>query len=164
MYINGELSPAEYALRIETIERFLTDIPRKNATKTRGRPFKPENPGRPRGARNRVSIVAETLLDREAEALIRKTIELALDGNILALKLCLERILPPRRERHMMVDLPDLRSPRDAGEVSAKILHAATSGQITLAEAAALARLVADHVAALESSQRCDTGLDGLLR
>jgi len=135
----------------------MTDTPRKNATNTRGRPFKPGNAGRPRGARNRATLAAGALLDGEAEALTRKAIELALDGNILALRLCLERLLPPRREHNVVVSLPELHSPRDADEVSAAILHAATKGEITLGEATELARLVAAHVATLESSERYDT-------
>jgi hypothetical protein len=142
----------------------MPDTSRKNARNTRGRPFKPGNAGRPRGARNRATLAAEALLDGEAEALTRKAIELALDGNILALRLCLERLLPPRREHNVVVSLPELRSSRDVGEVSTAILHAATSGEITLGEAAELARLVAAHVAVLESSERYDTGLDSLLR
>ena len=142
----------------------MTDTPRKNATNTRGRPFKPGNAGRPRGARNRATLAAGALLDGEAEALTRKAIELALDGNILALRLCLERIMPPRREHSVVVSLPELHSPRDAGEVSAAILNAATKGEITLAEAAELTRLVAAHVATLGSSEKYDTSLDYLLR
>ena len=69
------------------------------ALKQRGRPFKPGqsgNPlGRPKGARNRATIAAEALLDGEAEALTRKAIELALDGDTTALRLCLERLMPP---------------------------------------------------------------------
>jgi hypothetical protein len=52
------------------------------------------------------------------------------------------------------LNLPNLRTPGDAGEVSAAILGAVTNGQITLGEAAELARLVAAHVATLESSER----------
>ena len=58
-----------------------------------------------------------------------------------------------------MLSLPDLRSPRDAGEVSAAILDAASKGKISLSEAAELARLVSAHVATLESSERYDRGL-----
>jgi uncharacterized protein DUF5681 len=51
------------------------------AAKQRGRPFKPGQSGnpkdRPKGARNRATIAAESLLDGEAEALTRKAIELA---------------------------------------------------------------------------------------
>lgn len=136
----------------------MMDTPRKNAKKTRGRPFKPGNAGRPRGTRNRATIAAETLLDGEAEALTRKAVELALEGNVFALKICIDRILPPRRERDVAINLPSLRSPGDRVEVSAAILAAVTNGEITLGEAAELARLVAVHIATLESSERYETG------
>ena len=76
----------------------------------RGRPFpkgQSGNPaGRPAGARNRRTLAAVRLLDGEAEALTRKAVELALAGDAMALKLCLERILPPARERAVRFALP----------------------------------------------------------
>ena len=59
------------------------------------------NAGRPKGVRNRATIAAEVLLDGEAESLVRKAVELALAGAVVALKLCLDRVLPPRRERSL---------------------------------------------------------------
>jgi hypothetical protein len=53
--------------------------------------------GRPAGARNKATQTAELLLDGEAEALTRRAVELALAGDGMALRLCLERIIPPRR-------------------------------------------------------------------
>src|SRR5689334_3084270 len=55
--------------------------------------------GKPKGARHRSTLAAEALLDGEAEALTRKAIEMALAGESTALRLCLNRILSPRRER-----------------------------------------------------------------
>jgi len=77
-----------------------TDCEANNANeKPRGRPFRPGesgNPaGRPRGARNRTTLAAEQLLDGEAEVLTRKAIELAKEDNLSALRLCIDRILPP---------------------------------------------------------------------
>jgi hypothetical protein len=46
------------------------------------------------------------LLDGEAEAPTRKALELALEGEASALRLCLERIIPARRERLVNVGLP----------------------------------------------------------
>jgi hypothetical protein len=51
--------------------------------------------GRPAGARNKATQSAELLLDGEAEALTRRAVELALAGDGMALRLCLERIIPP---------------------------------------------------------------------
>ena len=55
--------------------------------------------GRPMGVRNKATEAAELVLDGEAEALTRKAVERALEGEASALRLCLERIIPPRRER-----------------------------------------------------------------
>jgi len=59
--------------------------------------------------------------------------------------------------RDVALNLPALHTPGDAGEVSASILAAVTKGEITIGEATELARLVAAHVATLESSERYDT-------
>jgi len=92
----------------------MIDTPRNNVAKTRGRPFKLGNPGPPKGARHKATIAASSALDGEGEALIRKAVELALARDTVALRLCLERILPPRRERPVCFRLPTLQSPADA--------------------------------------------------
>ena len=67
-------------------------------TKTSFRPGQSGNPaGRPNGSRNKASVAVDALLDGEAEALTRKAIDLALAGDTVALRLCMERICPPRR-------------------------------------------------------------------
>jgi hypothetical protein len=53
-------------------------------------------------------MAAEGLLDGEAEALTRKAVELALEGDTVALRLCLERLLPPGRSRRVTFDLPTI--------------------------------------------------------
>ena len=63
---------------------------RKNAGNTRGKPFERGNPGKPKGARHRVTLAAETLLEGEAEAITRKAIELAKAGDGPALRLCMD--------------------------------------------------------------------------
>jgi hypothetical protein len=50
--------------------------------------------GRPRGSRNAVTLAAEAMLDGEAEALTRKAIDMALAGDTVALKLCIDRFSP----------------------------------------------------------------------
>ena len=108
--------------------------------------------GRPVGARNKATEVAELLLDGETEALTRMVIELALDGNPTALKLCLERIIPPRRERPVKLGMPPVRGAADLGGTMAAITNAAGQGAITPGEAAELARVVEIFVRAVEAS------------
>ena len=70
---------------------------------TRFKPGQSGNPdGRPKGARNATTLALEALLDGQANALTQKAIDLALTGDMAALRLCLDRILPPRKDRPVM--------------------------------------------------------------
>src|SRR5690348_15838512 len=62
--------------------------------------------GRAAGTRNKATQAAEQLLEGEAEALTRRAVELALEGEAGALRLCLERIIPPRRARPVKLGVP----------------------------------------------------------
>jgi hypothetical protein len=109
--------------------------------------------GRPPGARNKATEAAERLLEGEAEALTRKVVELALEGDSTALRLCFDRIIPPRRGRPVRLDdVPAVRGAADLGEAMAAITTAAAGGAITPGEAAELARVVEIFVRAVETS------------
>jgi hypothetical protein len=108
--------------------------------------------GRPAGARNKATQTAELLLDGEAEALTRRAVELALAGDGMALRLCLERIIPPRRGRPVQLGLAPVRGAADLGGTMAAITNAAADGSITPGEAAELARVVEIFVRAVETS------------
>jgi hypothetical protein len=127
------------------------------ASKQRGRPFpkgRSGNPrGRPPGARNAATMLAEQLLDGEAETLTRKAVKLALAGDTVALRLCLDRILPPRRERPVRFKLPELASAADASKAMEAITVAVARGELTPAEAGELARLVESYVKTIEASE-----------
>jgi hypothetical protein len=120
-----------------------------------GRPFpkgRSGNPaGRPLGARNAATQLAEALLDGEAEALIRKLVELALGGDAAMLKLAVERIVP-RRARTQFFALPELGSAADLAPAMQAIARAAAEGAITPLDAAELARMVEITLRAIEVS------------
>jgi len=139
----------------------------KTAGKQRGRPFKPGqsgNPaGRPPGSRNAATMAAEALLDGESAALTRKAIKLAKEGDLAALRLCLERILPPRKDRPVNFALPALASPKDASVALAAILEAVAKGELTPAEASEMGKLIDGYVRAVEANELADR-LDALER
>lgn len=120
--------------------------PRQSASGARGRPFekgRSGNPaGKPRGARNRATLAAEALLDGESEALTRKAIELALAGDAMALRLCIDRILPRCRERPIEFRLPRLRASGDALAAIAAIVAGVARGDLADSEARTLTALV----------------------
>jgi hypothetical protein len=108
--------------------------------------------GRQPGSRNKATEIAELLLDGEAAAVTRKAVELALAGDATGLRLCLERIIPPRRGRPVQLEIPPVRGAADLGATMAAITTAATGGSITPGEAAELARVVEIFVSAVETS------------
>lgn len=104
--------------------------------------FGPGNPGKPLGARHKSTQAALILLDGEGEALVRKAVDMALEGDTTALRLCLERISPPKRDAPVQFALPRLESARDATQAAATIIEAVATGELTPTEAARLMGLV----------------------
>ena len=107
--------------------------------------------GRP-GCRNHATRTAEALLDGEAEALTRKAVTLALGGDALALRLCLDRVIAPRRDRPVHFDLPPIADVADVANAMAAITAAVAEGAITPGEGAEVAKVVDAYVRALEAS------------
>jgi hypothetical protein len=121
---------------------------------TQFRPGQSGNPsGRPKGSRNAATLALELLLDGEAEALTRKAVELALAGDITALRLCLDRILPPRKDRPIAFDMPPINNAEDARAASAALLGAVSSGSLTPSEASEVGKLIDAYVKTIELTE-----------
>ena len=112
------------------------------------------NPGgRPKGSRNITTLALETLLDGQATALTQKAIDLALTGDLAALRICLDRILPPRKDRPLTFDFPAITNAAEAAATMSAILAAVASGEITPTEASEIGKLVDSYVRAVEATE-----------
>jgi hypothetical protein len=127
----------------------MTDT-RKNATNTRGKPFLPGNPGKPKGARHKTTLAMEALLDKEGEALTRVAIKKAKAGDMMALRLCMDRLAPARKDRHVSFELPKIEQAADAAKASAAIVQAVADGELTPSEASELTRVLESYSRILE--------------
>jgi hypothetical protein len=129
----------------------------KNSKRVRGRPFRKGqsgNPaGRPRGSTNRATKSAAAMLDGEGEAIIGKAIALALEGDATALRLCVERIVAPRRERPVQLALPPIRDAGDIAGAMSAITAAVVEGNVTPSQGIELARLIEAFILALEATE-----------
>ena len=127
------------------------------AGKQRGRPFQKGHSGnasgRPKGARNAATLACEALLDGQAEALTQKAIQMALDGDAVALRLCLDRIYPPRKDRPVTFTLPPITSARDAADLMAAVTKAVATGNVTPSEATEIAKVIDAYVKAYQTAQ-----------
>jgi hypothetical protein len=102
--------------------------------------------GRPRGSRSRATMVLQDMLQRDAESIARTAINLAKHGNIAALRICMDRLLPPRRHEPVTLDVADTIAATSA------IVAAVAAGDLTAAEAADLAKVVDGYVQALATA------------
>ena len=118
-------------------------------------PFQPGQSGNPagklKGTRNKTTLAVEALLDGEAETLT-KAIELAKAGDLAALRVCLDRIAPPRKDRPVLFELPPVSSAADAAKAAAALLEAVAVGDLTPAEASELGKLIEAYIKALEAT------------
>ena len=90
----------------------------QNGRNTDGK-FSDGNAGRPKGSRNKATIAIDSLLEGQAEALTQTAISKALDGDSIALRLCMDRIAPPMKDKPVVFPLAQM---RDTMEI-APLLH-----------------------------------------
>ncbi|WP_258044310.1 DUF5681 domain-containing protein [Sphingomonas citricola] len=124
--------------------------PAKTGADTR---FKPGNPGKPKGTRSRATMAAEALLQGEVEALTRTAIEKALEGDGMALRLCLERLVPPRKDTPINIELPTITNAADVVGASAAVLAAVGAGDVTPDEAGRVMTLLTAHKSIIEMGE-----------
>jgi hypothetical protein len=111
------------------------------------------NPGgRPKGALNKATLASQTLLEGEAEALTRKVVELAKGGHPMALRLCLDRLLPPRKDRPISLTLPTIKEAADLVKGLGAIVEAVAQGVITPGEGQSLAAVLDLYRKGLETT------------
>jgi Family of unknown function (DUF5681) len=117
-----------------------------------GRPFPKGvsgNPkGCPRGSRHSASLFAEKLLSGESEELVRKVIELAKGGDVAALKLCFDRILPAPKSRPVRFRLPEVRTITDASNALTALIAGLASGKLLPEDVEALTAPIVSFIKA----------------
>ena len=106
----------------------------KNGRNTAGQ-FASGHSGRPRGSRNKATIAIESLLQGQAEALTQTAVTQALEGDSVALRLCMERMAPAPKDQPVSFNLPKINKAMDASEAAGSVLTAVSEGQLTPIEA-----------------------------
>lgn len=116
----------------------------------RGRPFEPGNAGRPRGSRNRATLMIEAVSEGEAETFVSRAKQLALDGDRFFLRFFLERLLP--RERTVKFELRDIQKTEDAAAGIAQVLRQVADGRLTAKEGADVVAVINSMRQALDQA------------
>jgi len=107
--------------------------------------------GRPRGTVSRAAVFTQNMLSDHAESIATKIIELAEQGDMGALRVCMDRLVPAIKHQPVAVELPPIGKPADAVEAAASIVAAVAAGDVSATEAAQLAKVVDVYVRAVDS-------------
>lgn len=128
---------------------------RSNSSSNNDNKFKVGNKfgkGRPQGSRNRVSINSINLIKGEEEALSRRAIEVALNGNTQMLQFCLSRILPPPLKDNVvkLEGMPECRDVESSVDLSSYLLKKLADGSLTPSQASLLSGIIEKHLKCLQ--------------
>lgn len=107
--------------------------------------------GRTKGSRNKTTLAVQSLLEGEAEAIGRKAIELAKAGDMTAIRLVLERIVPPRKDAPVQLEIPAMQSAHDAAIVQGAVVQAVGRGEVTPSEGHAVCTMLEQYRRTLET-------------
>ena len=121
----------------------------KNGKNTAGQ-FTAGNSGRPKGSRNKATLVIESLLQGQAEALTQTAVTKALEGDSIALRLCMERIAPAPKDQPVSFILPKMQSALDASKAVESVLTEVSEGELTPIEATRVMALIDSYRRTLE--------------
>ncbi len=95
--------------------------------------FKPGQSGNPSGRPKGIPdkrVAMRELLTPYAGDLIGKTVELALSGDTTALRICIDRLVPPVKEEAIEVTLPKIACAEDCTNAQAAVLNAVAEGEM----------------------------------
>ena len=124
----------------------------KNGRNTAGQ-FAAGNTGRPKGSRNKATIAIENLLQGQAEALTQIAVAKALEGDSVALRLCMERIAPTPKDAAVNFYMPSMNDALDAAEAAGSVLKAVSEGELTPIEATRIMGLIDSYRRTLELTE-----------
>lgn len=115
--------------------------------------FAAGNRGKPKGSRHKATQAIEAMLEGQQEALTQTAISKALEGDVTALRLCLDRIAPARKDAPISFDLPSIETADDAANAARAILRAVSEGDVTPMEAATVMAVVEQFRRTLETTE-----------
>ena len=98
-------------------------------------------------------MLAEKFMEDDAENIVRAVVSAAKAGDPTAMRLCIERLVPLRKGRPIMFDLPDIETASDITKAFCMIAKAMAAGELTPDEAGTVATVIEAHRKAIETAE-----------
>ena len=108
--------------------------------------------GRPRGSRNKTTVLMQNLLEGEAEEIARKAIEMAKGGDMAAIRVCMDRLASIRRKDPVAFELPPLGKAADTVAAVAAVISGVAAGDLATDEAAEITKIIDVYVRSLAAT------------
>ena len=128
---------------------------RANAGKKQGSKWKKGVSGNPTGkkpgTRHKATQLAEILLDGQTEQLVNKCVEMAIDGDSTAMRICMDRLIPPRKSRPITIQLPDTKTAVGVADAQSKVVKTVAEGELAIEDGQALSSILEARRKALET-------------
>ena len=118
------------------------------------KPGQSGNPaGKRKGTRNRATLLAMAVMEKDVKAISKVITAAALEGNLHAARMVLDRLVPPARERPVSIELPDTSTAEGVAQAQLAILEAVSNGTLLPGEAATLSGILEARRKAIETEE-----------
>jgi hypothetical protein len=98
--------------------------------------------GRKHGSRNNATLAALAMLEGDLEAITQKCVEKAMEGDLMAIKLILDKVIPNAKERQLSVKLPKVEGAANLPVVLSVVLEMVGTGELTPGEAQTITGII----------------------
>lgn len=107
--------------------------------------------GRPKGSRNRATLLALAAMEGELDAVVRVVIDAAKAGDMSAARLVVDKLIPATKERALTLELPDSSTPEGIELAQSAVLTAVGAGELLPGEGATISTLLENRRRSIET-------------
>jgi hypothetical protein len=107
--------------------------------------------GRPKGSRNRATLLALAAMEGELDAVVRVILRAAKAGDMAAARLVVDKLIPASKERPVSIVLPDTGTADGCAQAQNAVLQSIADGELLPGEGAVLAGIVENRRRAIET-------------
>jgi hypothetical protein len=117
----------------------------------------PRSPGRPKGSRSKSTLFLEELGLKGAKEIYLKLYSIALEGDVTACKIILDRVYPvPKGRKHDLGYYGQIDTIQDVNELSKHVLNMVISGKLSAEEAEDHSREIERRIKVITDSSVMD--------